>query len=230
MDGVTGTTRSPLTRERVLARAVELADAQGIGAVTMRGLASELGVEAMSLYYHVANKEALLGGMVEHVLSEILDEVTGLPAPEPEDDWKPAVRLRILTARRVLLSHPWAPSVLESLTSLSPAAAFYFEGLLGLMRRGGFSNDLAHHALHALGSRALGFTQELFNPGDTSGEAASAELMAEMSRQLPYLMGMLQEISHDDPESTLGWCDDQAEFEFGLDLLLDGLDRLVSSR
>jgi hypothetical protein len=91
------------------------------------------------------------------------------------------------------------------------------------MRDGGFSYDLIHHALHALGSRALGFTQELFDPGTGSGGEADAALEG-MAGQLPYLVGMMAEIAHDDPDTTLGWCDDQTEFEFGLDLILDGLD------
>jgi hypothetical protein len=93
------------------------------------------------------------------------------------------------------------------------------------MRDGGFSYDVTHHALHALGSRALGFTQELFDPGDGVGEEASAALES-MADQFPHLFGMMAEVAHDDPDSTLGWCDDQFEFEFGLDIILDGLDRM----
>jgi hypothetical protein len=94
------------------------------------------------------------------------------------------------------------------------------------MRDGGFSYDLVHHALHALGSRALGFTQELFDPAGGSS-ASSADAMPDNAADLfPNLVAMLGEIAHDDPESTLGWCDDQTEFEFGLDLILDGLDRM----
>jgi hypothetical protein len=98
------------------------------------------------------------------------------------------------------------------------------------MRSGGFSYDLAHHALHALGSRALGFTQELFDPGDDGGaaETEATELMEQMAESAPHLIGMMMEISHDDPESTLGWCDDQVEFEFGLDLILDGLEAALA--
>jgi len=94
------------------------------------------------------------------------------------------------------------------------------------MRDGGFSWDLIHHATHALGSRALGFSQELFDPGsgDTpAGDQAAA--LEGLASQIPYLVGMLAEVAHDDPDSTLGWCDDQTEFEFGLDVILDGLDR-----
>jgi hypothetical protein len=109
---------------------------------------------------------------------------------------------------------------------MSPAVLHYFDGLLGVMRNGGFSYDLSHHALHALGSRALGFTQELFNPGDEPADEESMAAIETMAGSLPHLAGMLAEVVHDDPDSTLGWCDDQAEFEFGLDLILDGLDRM----
>jgi Tetracyclin repressor-like, C-terminal domain len=100
--------------------------------------------------------------------------------------------------------------------------------VLGILRRGGFSVDLAHHALHALGSRILGFTQELFEPDEpTERDDEAAEAMVlEMAEQLPYIIEMMSQISHDDPDSTLGWCDDQVEFEFGLDLILDGLEKL----
>lgn len=108
---------------------------------------------------------------------------------------------------------------------MGPQIILYFESTLEIMRRGGFSWDLAHHAMHALGSRALGFTQELFDPDDQADEDDSSEMLQEMADQLPYLVGMLTEIVHDDPDSTLGWCDDQSEFIFGLDLILNGLER-----
>jgi hypothetical protein len=149
-----------------------------------------------------------------------------IDVPSAGASWKTAVRRRILSAREVLLRHPWAPRVLETRTSASLAVLLYFDGLLRLMRDGGFSYDLIHHALHALGSRALGFTQELFDPsGGTSDDEAAAAL-ASIASQIPHLVAMLAEVAHDDPGSTLGWCDDQTEFEFGLDLILDGLDRM----
>jgi len=217
--------RTPLSKERVLRAAVELADRAGLESLTMRNLAHEVGVEAMSLYYHVANKEAILDGVVDVIVSEINEVVGSIDGPSPEDDWKTAMRTRILAARDVMLAHPWAPDVIEQRTNMSPAIMLYFEGLLGIFREGGFSYDLAHHAMHALGSKALGFSQELFNPGNEEADQ-SDEMLEQFADQLPYLTGMLMEIGHDDPDSTLGWCDDQAEFEFSLDLLLDGLDRL----
>lgn len=217
--------RAPLTRERILRAAVDLADRDGLMALTMRNLAHDLGVEAMSLYYHVENKEALLDGVVETVVAEINDEVGPIAPDEVRADWKKVMRNRILEARKVLLRHRWAPELIEQHSVMSPAIMTYFEEMLMILREGGFSYDLAHHALHALGSRALGFTQELFQPDDASEQDVTEEMMMRMAESLPYLVGMMSEIVHDDPDSTIGWCDDQSEFEFGLDLLLDGLEQ-----
>jgi AcrR family transcriptional regulator len=216
-------TREPLSRDRVLRAAVELADEGGVEALTMRRLAQELGVEAMSLYNHAANKEDVLDGMVDVVMTEINEAVSGIEAPS--GDWKAAMRRRILAAREVLLRHRWAPAVLESRTAIRPTIMRYYDSLVGLFRAGGFSNDLTHHALHALGSRPLGFTQELW---DDSGEMDDAELelfIHQMAGEFPHLAAMVKEATHD-ADTTLGWCDDQFEFEFALDLLLDGLERL----
>lgn len=221
-------TRVPLSRDRVFSAAVDLADESGIDAVTMRGLAERLGVEAMSLYHHVTNKEALLDGVAELVVEEINELVSGLPGATGPEDWKHAMRARILAARSVIVRHKWAPALLETRTSMSRAVLIYHHGILEIFRAGGISYDLAHHALHALGSRAMGFTQEMFDPAPGSEEeaAVTAEFEA-MAAELPLLVEMLGEVVHDDdPETNLGWCDDQTEFEFALDILLDGLERL----
>jgi len=210
----------------VFRAAVEIADEDGIESLTMRRLAEQVGAEAMSLYYHVAKKEDVLDGIVDLIVQEINDTVDKIGVPAQGAGWKEAVRQRILTARQVLLRHRWAPHVLETRTTTSLAILRYHNGLVGLMRAGGFSYDLIHHALHALGSRALGFTQELFDPGTGSGGGEADAALESMAGQLPYLVGMMAEIAHDDPDTTLGWCDDQTEFEFGLDLILDGLDRM----
>lgn len=219
--------RVPLSKERVLRAAVALADKGGLDALTMRGLAQDLGVEAMSLYYHVANKEALLDGIAEVVVAEILGEVDSHSPATGPDDWRQAMRSRILGARAVMLRHKWAPRVLETRTTMNPAVLHYYHGLLEIFQAGGVSYDLAHHALHALGSRALGFSQELFDPAPGTGdEEMSEELMAKMADELPRFVEFFAAVVHDDPEDeTLGWCDDQTEFEFSVDLLLDGLER-----
>ena len=221
-----GERRTRLSRAGVLRAAVELADREGLDALTMRRLAQELGVEAMSLYYHLANTDAILDGAVGVVVDEIVEAVEHVDAPSPDVDWRAAMRGRILAAREVLLRHPWAPRVLETRTSMSPSIIGYFDGLLGIFRAAGFSYDLAHHAMHALGSRALGFTQELFEPDepDAGGDETLA-MLEQMAERFPHIVGMMSEVAHDDVDATLGWCDDQFEFEFGLDLILDGLER-----
>ena len=217
--------RVPFTRPRVLRRAVELADRGGLEALTMRRLAQELGVEAMSLYHHVPNKDAILDGVVEVVMAELNESAEQVDGPSPADDWKGALRARILAVRTVLLRHRWMPSVLETRTTISPAFVRYYDGVLGILRAGGFSYDLAHHSLHALGSRALGFNQELFEPDDPStADTESMAMLEQMADQFPHLVGMMAEVAHEGPDTTLGWCDDQFEFEFGLDIILDGLD------
>ncbi|MFI6869902.1 TetR/AcrR family transcriptional regulator C-terminal domain-containing protein [Nocardia sp. NPDC050406] len=217
--------RPRLSREQIFRTAVARADRDGAEAVTMRNVATDLGVEAMSLYHHVANKAELLDGMVEVVLDTINEAVAPLVAESPED-WKPVLRERILTARRVLMRHPWAPGLIGTRSAMTLSVIAYFDAVIGLLRLGGFSYDLAHHAMHALGSRALGFTQELFESvGEQSDEEASAMLTA-MADRFPHIAGMIADDPHAADDAGLGWCDTQNEFEFGLDLILDGLERL----
>jgi AcrR family transcriptional regulator len=220
-------TRAPLSRDRVLSAAVALADEHGIDALTMRRLGQDLGVEAMSLYNHVSNKNDILDGVVEVVAGEVLAAAEAVPAPDDPADWQPVMRGRILAARNVLLGHRWAPAVLETRATAPPAVLQHFDALLGLMLDAGFSIDLAHHALHALGSRTLGFAQDLFVDGDDEiPPEMAAVMLQQMASQYPRLGELVQAVFHD-TGSTLGsGCDDQFEFEFGLDLILDGLERL----
>lgn len=219
--------RVPLSKERVLKGAIALADQAGIEGLTMRKLAETLSVEAMSLYYHVANKEALLDGVADAVVGEIEEELGGFDVPQDGANWKANLRRRILTARQVMLRHKWAPGLFETRTNMSPTVMRYFDSLAGILREGSFSYDLIHLAMHALGSRALGFEQELFAPGNEPQAEENAEEMLElMASQLPYMTEMLKDMRHTDPDSTLGWCDYQAEFEFSLDLTLDRLEQL----
>ncbi|MDR6904985.1 AcrR family transcriptional regulator [Agromyces sp. 3263] len=216
--------RAPLTRDRVLRTAVDLADSGGIDALTIRRLGEQLGVEAMSVYHHVPSKEAILDGVVDLVFGEVEAAVGGFEVPEADAAWKAALRERILAARRVMLRHPWLPGVMDSRQGLGLTTARYVDSVVGTLRSGGLSYDLVHHAMHALGSRMFGFSQEL---GESAGDDGSADPdeLAQMAAQVPHLAEMLSVVRHDDPESTLGWCDDQFEFEFGLDLLLDGIER-----
>ena len=220
--------RLPVTKDRLFRAAIAVADAGGLDSLTMRRVADELDVEPMSLYYHVANKAAMLDGVADAVVEEVERAVAELDPPIEQDPWKTALRRRILTAREVMLRHRWAPTVFQGREMMGPATMRYFDAVLGHLREGGFSPDLAHHSIHVLGSKTLGFTQELFEPeGDKeAADEAALEVFQAMADIVPNLTWMAAEAEHNDPDSTIGWCDDQAEFEFSLDLILDGLERL----
>ena len=211
----------------MLDAAVALADEVGIEALSMRRLAQELGVVPMALYKHVANKEELLDGMVDALVSEIDPPVSGA-------GWKDAVRLRVLSARRALLRHPWARQVLETRTNKTPAVLGYMDSFIGMFLAGGFSVDLTHHVMHALGSRMWGFTQELFDDSAGGSPApqpvlppeAQAAMFKEMAERYPNILQVAMASAHDDDSVVGQGCDDQFEFEFALDLLLDGFERL----
>lgn len=220
----TGTARrDPLSRERVLRAAVALADEAGVASLSMRKLAKALGVVPMALYKHVANKEELLDGMVDVVVDEIDPPVHGT-------DWKSAVRQRILSARQTFLRHPWASQVITSRTHPTPVLLAYLDSMIGAFRAGGFSADLTHHVMHAMGSRLLGFSQELFDDSAPSGPEGRAEMPPEMAAAYPHIAEMATAVAHDETSVVGQGCDDQAEFEFALDLLLDGCDRLRQSK
>jgi len=211
--------RVRLSRDRVLRVAVALADEVGIEALNMRRLAEKLGVVPMALYKHVANKEELLDGMVDIVVGEIEPAVSGT-------DWRSAVRQRILSARRSLKRHPWASGVIESRTNPSPVVLVYLDSMIGMLRAGGFSVDLTHHALHAMGSRLYGFTQEVFNDSQPIDPETRATMIREMEGLYPRIAEMVGAIYHDEASIVGQGCDDQFEFEFALDLLLNGLETL----
>jgi AcrR family transcriptional regulator len=209
--------RAQLTRERVVSAAIELADREGIESLSMRKLAQALGVEAMSLYTHVRNKDDLLNGLADAVVGQIPLSVDGR-------DWKASLRHMVLAARAVMVRHPWAPRAVEAQTAPGPGVLRYIDTLLGVLREGGFSVDQAHHALHILGSRGLGFSQDLFDDsGELEPEAADV-LARQLGASHPYVVEMALAVTH---TGTLGRCDDDTEFEFVLDFLLDGLARLI---
>ena len=215
--------RVPLSRDRVLRAAVILADQTGIESLSMRRLAEELGVVPMALYKHVANKEELLDGMIDVVVGEIDPPVQGF-------DWKSAVRQRILSARQALLRHPWASQVMESKKNPTPVVLAYMDSMIGLFRAGGFSVGLTHHVMHTIGSRILGFTQELFNDSRTVDPEIQAVMMRELGPVFPNVLAIAMAASHEG-ESVVGQgCDDQYEFEFALDLLLDGFEKLLQEQ
>lgn len=212
-----------LTRERVLAAAVALADREGLAAVSMRRVGQEVGVEAMSLYTHVKGKDDLLAAMVDNVVGEI---PVAIPAPIPPSDWKPALRGTILAARAVMLRHPWAPRLLEQRSQPGPSTLRYLDRVMGVMRSGGLSLAVTHHALHVLGSRLMGFTQDLFDDSTSGDPAMAAAIAAQLGPTHPYVAEMALGATHD---GGLGGCDDDVEFAVALDLILDGLDRLSAT-
>jgi AcrR family transcriptional regulator len=185
----------------------------------MRKLAHQLGVEAMSLYTHVRNKGDLLAGMADAVISQI-------PVSAEGSDWKASLRQLALAARSVMLRHPWAPRTVEAQAAPGPAALHYVNAVLGILREGGFSIAQTHHALHIPGSRLLGFTQALFDDsGDLEPEAAAA-LASALGASHPYVVEMALAVTHG---GALGRCDDDTEFKFALDFILDGLAWLKSA-
>ena len=209
--------RSPLGRERVLLAAVALADEHGIASLSMRKLGEAVGVEAMSLYNHVANKEELLDGMVDLVFGEIDLPVGGA-------DWKTAMRERAESARQALGRHPWAIGLMSARTSPGPATLRHHDAVIGSLRMAGFSIAMAAHAFSAIDSYVYGFAlQEATLPfGDTEEE--TAEVARTMMAQFPT--DAYPHLTEFSVEHLLqpGY-DYSDEFDFGLDLILDGLEK-----
>jgi len=220
--------KEPLSRERVLAAAVAVADAHGIGAVTMRRVAEELDCEAMSLYHHVSDKKSLLSGMVETVLVEAVEASLAI---QDAPAWRSAVAARSLAARHVMLAHPWAPALVSAETESPFALYALYEQFVATLINAGFTYELAHRAIHALGPLILGFTNELFEPDAGDSGAPSEEEMAAIAETMPHIAQLAAMELHES-EGSLGVCDTQAEFEFTLALVLDGLEarRKVAAR
>jgi AcrR family transcriptional regulator len=208
--------RARLSRDRVLRTAIGLADAKGIERLTMRKLGVELGVEAMSLYNHVSNKEDLLHGMIDAVFAEI-------ELPSPADDWKTALRKRSLSVRDMLSRHPWANGLMDSGTNPGPATLRHHDRVLGTFRNGGFSIAMTAHAFSVLDAYIYGFAkQEKGLPFDSGQQAAAmAEVMLAHLRadEYPHLAELT---SRHVLQPGYDYAD---EFIFGLDLVLDGLER-----
>lgn len=220
--------RRPLTRERVLGAAMKIADREGLQALSMRRLGKELGVEAMSLYHHLPGKDGLLDGLAEALIEEITAEVAARPA-KLTVDWKADLRSRCLCARQVVLRHPWTPALFASARAIPMSLYVYVDQIVALLVAAGFSYQIAHRALHAFGSLMFGFAQELFSPPTSGGSLDVAETQAafeRMAEALPNLSAMIAAEVHHAADPTVGWCDTQVEFEFTLDLLLDGLERI----
>ncbi len=210
--------RAPLSRERVLAAAVSLADERGLESLTMRELGVRLGVEAMSLYNHVANKDDILDGMVDLVVSEI-------DLPSGATGWREAMRARAISAQAVFSRHPWVSALIDARESSGPARLRYLDWVVGTLRRAGFTLEQAAHAFSLLDSYIYGFGRQQLNAsggGDMEPEQmAEAFLQAIPADEYPYLREMVVDYA-------LGpGHDENADFAFGLDLILDGLGRLL---
>jgi AcrR family transcriptional regulator len=206
--------RAPLSRERVLRAAVALADQSGIESLTMRRLGQELGVEAMSLYNHVANKDDILDGIVDLVLGDI-------DVPASGTDWKTAMSRRAISAHEVLLAHPWAAMLIMSRYNIGPGMTRYLEATLGRLREGGFSIAGALDAWNTLDSHLYGFTlQELNLPFEVEEtQQVSADVLTQLpADQYPHVAEVITEIMQTGRAEN---------FEFGLDLILDGLERIL---
>ena len=215
-DRPTAPPRTPLSRGRVLRAAVALAEAGGLEALTMRRLGQELGVEAMSLYRHVANKEDLLDGMVDVVFGEI-------ELPPAGADWRTAMRRRAISVRAALTHHPWATPLMQSRSRPGPATLRHHDAVIGTLRAAGFPIPLVAHALSALDSYTYGFALQQralpFETGEQTAELAQSIMASFPAGDYPHLVELT--VSHVlQPGYDYG-----EEFEFGLDLVLDGLER-----
>jgi AcrR family transcriptional regulator len=217
---MTSKTRTPLSRDRILRAALDLADRDGFEACTMRKLGAQLGVEAMSLYRHVTGKEDLLGGLVEMVFAEIEVDRPGTT------EWRTAMRERADSQRAAMHRHRWAIGLMEGRMQPGPASLRVHDATLGILREAGFSFRAAVHANSVLDAYVYGFAlQERDLPAQADG--ATAEVMREQARHVPqmsdypYLVEAMGEFSD-------GGYDYDAEFAFGLELILDGIERLRS--
>ncbi|MCV0402689.1 MAG: TetR/AcrR family transcriptional regulator C-terminal domain-containing protein [Chloroflexi bacterium] len=209
------TSREPMSRQRVLEAAIGLADRGGIASLSMRKLAQELGVEAMTLYYYVANKDEILDGIVDMVVGE-------MELPPADMEWKAAVRHTAISAHEVLQAHPWAAALLLSPSRVSQARLRYMDALLGTLRGAGFSAEMTDHAYHALDSHVMGFTLWVvgMNLDEADLEEMASSFLADLPREeLPHLAEHVEQ--HLRPRDP----DDEGDFVFGLDLILEGLER-----
>jgi AcrR family transcriptional regulator len=208
--------RPALSRDRIVAAAVELADAEGIEGLSMRSLARSLGVEAMSLYHHVANKDDLLDGMVDAVFAEIA-------TPAADGPWRSEVRARCVSLREVLLVHPWAVGRLDSRRTPGAASLGHHEAMIGCLRAGGFDVRTTALAFATLDAFVYGFAlQELSLPlaDDEPAADLAAEVLGDVLDTLPNMAELVAE------HISLPGYRFAGEFEPGLDLILDGFERL----
>jgi AcrR family transcriptional regulator len=210
--------RAPLSRDQLFSAAIAVADAGGIAALTIRSIAAELGVKPMSLYHHVANKEAIIDGIIDIVFGQI-------DLPPAGVDWRSALRHRAHSARAVLRRHPWATPLMESRINPGPATLRHHDAVLGALRRGGFPIPLAAHAYSLLDSYVYGFalteTALPFTPHNVT-DAVTDYLAQFPAAEYPHLVELATE------HVMRPGYDYGDEFDYGLDLILDGLQQRLS--
>ena len=207
--------RQPLDRERVLEAAATLADEVGLEATSMRRVADALGVTAMALYKHIANREELIDGMLDKL-------VASFEAPADGVTWQQALRAAISSARATMSAHPWAQAAIETRATASPTVLAYMDSLMAIMFDGGLSADLVHHAMHALSARMWGITRDVLpTPAVPEDPDLRARAMSEFAVAYPAIVRMATTA----PGAGVA-CDGDAEFAFALDILIDGFTRL----
>jgi AcrR family transcriptional regulator len=211
-------TRTPLSRDRILRAALDIADRDGVEACTMRRLGAQLGVEAMSLYHHVASKEDLLSGLVDLVFAEIEVDEPGTTG------WRTAMRDRAHSHRSAMRRHRWAIGLMEGRMQPGPASLRVHDATLGILRAAGFPFRAAVHANSVLDAYVYGFAlQERGLPAQADG--ATAEVMREQARHVPEMRDFPYLVEAMEEFADAGY-DYDAEFAFGLELILDGIERL----
>jgi AcrR family transcriptional regulator len=211
----TAEARLPLSRDRVLQAAVALADVNGIDALSMRRLAQDLGVEAMSLYHYFASKNDLLAAMLQVVYGEF-------ERPAPDGDWRRELRRCAISAHHVLLRHPWACNLIGQPIGPSTTQFEWMDSILGRLRSAGFSAEMTHHAYHALDSHIVGFTMWVLPYlalAEQQPDLGARALANARGAELPHLAEHIEYHLAEDTDGT-------SEFDFGLDLLLDSLERI----
>ena len=213
------TDRPALSRERIIDAAARVADDRGLSGVSMRNVGTELGVEAMSLYHHLSGKDALLDDLADWVF-------TGIELPDLGQPWRSAMMQRASSSRARLSAHPWALGLIESRRNPGPALLHHHDTVLGCLRTNGFTVGLAAHAFSAIDAYVYGFVLTELNLPMEPGEGA-AEMVADMglpSDRYPHLAEMMA-------EQVLGRSYDYGdEFDFGLGLILDGLEEKLAER
>lgn len=211
--------RKRLSRRSVLAQAIELADGEGFDGLSMRSLAARLDVVPMALYKHVADKGDLTGGMVDEV-------IRGYEAP-PESlaGWRDRVRFRVMAARNAYLEHPWLGDAIEGRTRRTEQVFAHMNAVAGEFIDNGLSPDLVHYAMHALGNRIWGYSREAFpdEAAPVPADADDPEIAAYMTDNFPHIVAIALDAAQRNPA---GGCEQEDEFVFALELLLDGVERL----